>query len=237
MHIAKLTACHTPRYSPGSAEPARFRIIHDMTDDRAILDEIESDMSRDAGAGFTALVADYLAATRTGDGPVSTRRPAAELAARFDEPAPAEGRPLAKVLARLRDEVMPDCNRLYHPRYAGHRSRRRSRRRSGRSRSPRRSTSRSPWRRCRPPARRWSTAWCAGCATSRGTGRRRAAPSPAAAPRPPSPGCSPRGPPRSPTSGRTEWGASRRWWCAASTRTTRWRAPWARWGSGCGTWW
>src|SRR5256885_17216035 len=33
---------------------------------------------------------------------------------------PRDGKPLADVVARLRDEVLPDCNRLYHPRYAGH---------------------------------------------------------------------------------------------------------------------
>lgn len=69
---------------------------------------------------FATLTADYLAQTRTGTGPVSTPRSAAELAARFDEPMPRVGRPLADVVARLRDEVIPDCNRLYHPRYAGH---------------------------------------------------------------------------------------------------------------------
>jgi L-2,4-diaminobutyrate decarboxylase len=33
---------------------------------------------------------------------------------------PMQGAPLAAVATRLRDEVIPDCNRLYHPRYAGH---------------------------------------------------------------------------------------------------------------------
>ena len=88
--------------------------------DHAILRELESDMGLDAAAHFTALAAEYLASTRDGAGPVSTGRTAAELDARFDEPMPREGRPLAEVAARLRDEVLPDCNRLYHPRYAGH---------------------------------------------------------------------------------------------------------------------
>src|SRR6476619_5642645 len=69
---------------------------------------------------FATLAATYLADTRTGDGPVSTPRTSAELAARFDEPMPTDGQPLADVVARLRDDVLPDCNRLYHPRYAGH---------------------------------------------------------------------------------------------------------------------
>ena len=91
-----------------------------MTDHAGILQQIESDMSIEAASGFTALAADYLAETRTGAGPVSTRHTAAELIARFDEPVPSGDRPLADVVARLRDEVIPDCNRLYHPRYAGH---------------------------------------------------------------------------------------------------------------------
>ena len=91
-----------------------------MTDPHGILADIESDMSADAAMHFTTLAAAYLADTRTGDGPVSTPRSAAELAARFDEPMPLTGRPLREVVDRLRDEVIPDCNRLYHPRYAGH---------------------------------------------------------------------------------------------------------------------
>jgi L-2,4-diaminobutyrate decarboxylase len=90
-----------------------------MTNDYPLA-ELEADMGADAAALFTALTTEYLAGTRGGDGPVSTSRSAAELAARFDEPMPRDGSPLASVVARLRDEVIPDCNRLYHPRYAGH---------------------------------------------------------------------------------------------------------------------
>jgi L-2,4-diaminobutyrate decarboxylase len=85
-----------------------------------ILSKLEADMSADAASQFTALTTAYLAATRTGDGTVSSPRTPAELAARFDEPMPQVGRPLHDVIRRLRDEVLPDCNRLYHPRYAGH---------------------------------------------------------------------------------------------------------------------
>ncbi|HEX6598058.1 MAG TPA: pyridoxal-dependent decarboxylase [Gemmatimonadaceae bacterium] len=91
-----------------------------MTDDLSILAELEADMSRDAAALFAALAVEYFDTTRTGDGPVSTSRSAAELAARFDEPMPLQGKSLVQVAARLRDEVIPDCNHLYHPRYAGH---------------------------------------------------------------------------------------------------------------------
>src|SRR3981081_1567106 len=94
-----------------------------MTNDNSLLSvvsELESDMSLEFGGAFAALTAGYLAETRTGDGPVSSPRSPAELAARFDEPLPQQGRPIADVIARLRDDVIPDCNRLYHPRYAGH---------------------------------------------------------------------------------------------------------------------
>ena len=86
----------------------------------SILDELERDTAREAGAGFLDLVADYFADTRTGEGPVSTSLTPAEIAARFDEPLPREGRPLAEVVERLRREVLADCNRLYHPMYIGH---------------------------------------------------------------------------------------------------------------------
>ena len=82
--------------------------------------QLESDASPESAALFTALATAYLAETRTGAGPVSTGRSAAELAARFDEPLPRGGRALAEVVGRLRDEVIPDANHLCHPRYAGH---------------------------------------------------------------------------------------------------------------------
>jgi L-2,4-diaminobutyrate decarboxylase len=85
-----------------------------------ILAELEADTGADAARHFTDLAARYLADTRTGDGPVSTGRSIAELAKRFDEPMPTRGMPLADVAARIRDEILPDCNRLYHPRYVGH---------------------------------------------------------------------------------------------------------------------
>jgi len=63
-----------------------------MTND-SLLAELETDMSPEAAALFTALATQYLADTRTGDGPVGTSRSAAELAARFDEPMPQDGTP------------------------------------------------------------------------------------------------------------------------------------------------
>ena len=85
-----------------------------------ILSDLESDMSREAAALFTDLVVRYFEETRSGEGPVSTGRTAAELARRFDEPLPQGGQPLPEVVARLAAEVLPDCNRLWHPRYVGH---------------------------------------------------------------------------------------------------------------------
>jgi L-2,4-diaminobutyrate decarboxylase len=85
-----------------------------------IINDLEADATLDVGAQFAVLTAGYLAETRTGEGRVSTPRSPAELAARFDEPLPQVGRPIADIIARLRDEVIPDCNHLYHPRYAGH---------------------------------------------------------------------------------------------------------------------
>ena len=81
---------------------------------------LESDTGLAASTLFASLAAEYLATTRDGDGPVSTARSSSEIAERFDEPVPLDGMPLESVAARLRDEVLPDCNRLYHPRYAGH---------------------------------------------------------------------------------------------------------------------
>ncbi|MCU0255739.1 MAG: pyridoxal-dependent decarboxylase, partial [Vicinamibacterales bacterium] len=85
-----------------------------------LLAELELDAGADAAGAFMALVTGYFAETRLGEGPVSTARTPDELAARFREPLPLEGRPLADVLGRLRTDVLPDGNRLAHPRSLGH---------------------------------------------------------------------------------------------------------------------
>jgi len=87
---------------------------------RELLADLERDAGAETAAAFTQLAVDYLEETRAGDGRVSTALPPAELAARFAEPLPSEGRPLEDVLARLRNDVLPDCNRLTHPRSMGH---------------------------------------------------------------------------------------------------------------------
>ena len=84
------------------------------------LSSLESDTSLAAATLFARLATEYLAGTREGSGPVSTAQSSSEIAERFDEPLPLDGMPLDAVAARLREEVLPDCNHLYHPRYAGH---------------------------------------------------------------------------------------------------------------------
>jgi L-2,4-diaminobutyrate decarboxylase len=85
-----------------------------------VMELLERDMGLESATLFAALAAEYLASTRDGSGPVSTSRTSSEIAERFDEPVPLDGMALESVAARLRDQVLPDCNRLYHPRYAGH---------------------------------------------------------------------------------------------------------------------
>jgi L-2,4-diaminobutyrate decarboxylase len=89
-------------------------------DELDVLALLEHDTSLEAATHFTALAAHYLADTRDRESTVSTSRSSEEIAERFDEPIPLDAQPLEAVVARLRDEVLPDVNRLYHPRYAGH---------------------------------------------------------------------------------------------------------------------
>jgi L-2,4-diaminobutyrate decarboxylase len=85
-----------------------------------ILATIEADCDASVGRAFVAVAADYFAQTRSRDGRVSTAHTPAGLSARFDEPLPRAGRSVEAVIARLRSDVIPDCNRLFHPRYVGH---------------------------------------------------------------------------------------------------------------------
>jgi L-2,4-diaminobutyrate decarboxylase len=85
-----------------------------------VFDALEQDAETGVAEAFARLAAGYFAATRGGEGPVSTPLGPDDLARRFDEPLPQAGRPIDEVLARLRDEVLPDSNRLCHPASMGH---------------------------------------------------------------------------------------------------------------------
>jgi L-2,4-diaminobutyrate decarboxylase len=85
-----------------------------------ILSKIEADCDVVVGRVFAAVAADYFVQTRNRAGRVSTQHTPAGLAARFDEPMPRDGQSIDSIVARVRSDILPDCNRLYHPRYVGH---------------------------------------------------------------------------------------------------------------------
>ena len=85
-----------------------------------ILTTLEQDCAPEVARAFLSLATDYLAATRDRNMRVSTDATRGQLAHRFAEPLPTASRPVAEIVARLRDQVIPDCNHLYHPRYVGH---------------------------------------------------------------------------------------------------------------------
>jgi L-2,4-diaminobutyrate decarboxylase len=85
-----------------------------------ILSRIEADADAAIGRAFVALAAEYFAQTRGRAGRVSTQHTPAGLAARFDEPMPRDGHSIDSIVSRVRSDLLPDCNHLYHPRYVGH---------------------------------------------------------------------------------------------------------------------
>jgi L-2,4-diaminobutyrate decarboxylase len=89
-----------------------------MIDD--ILAELEADTSLEVGESFARVTARYFETTRRGEGQVSTPRSAEELARRFDEDFPRDGRPVAEIIERLERDVLADANKYYHPMYMGH---------------------------------------------------------------------------------------------------------------------
>ena len=89
-----------------------------MIDD--ILAELEADTSLETGQQFAAVTARYFASTRAGSGQVSTPLTSEEIAARFAEDFPREGRPLAEIIERLEKQVIADANKSYNPMYMGH---------------------------------------------------------------------------------------------------------------------
>ncbi|HVE36407.1 MAG TPA: pyridoxal-dependent decarboxylase [Gemmatimonadaceae bacterium] len=85
-----------------------------------ILSAIEADASRDIAMKFVEVATSYFADTRRRGDRVSTSSAPAELATRFDEPLPRDARSVDEVIDRLRTQVIPDANHLWHPRYVGH---------------------------------------------------------------------------------------------------------------------
>ena len=85
-----------------------------------ILRELEADAELEAATRIIAVAAEYLASSRDRTSHVSAVQDQALLARRFAEPMPRRPTPLAKVGERLRHEVVPDSNWLYHPRAMGH---------------------------------------------------------------------------------------------------------------------
>lgn len=88
-----------------------------MTD---LFDALHADAEPATARRFADLAAAWLGSARRAEGPVSTPRSAAELAARFDEPLPCGVRPLGEVLDRVERDVLADANRLAHPSAMGH---------------------------------------------------------------------------------------------------------------------
>jgi glutamate/tyrosine decarboxylase-like PLP-dependent enzyme len=86
----------------------------------AILDAIESDADASVGRAFAEVIASYLAETRDRDTRVSTRHKPEEIAARFAELLPRDGRSIEAIIDRIRGEVIAESNHLWHPRYVGH---------------------------------------------------------------------------------------------------------------------
>lgn len=82
--------------------------------------ELEADAELEAASGFMKIAVEYLAASRDRSNHVSSVHDQAMLASRFDEAIPRRGISLEKVVERLRSEVIPDSNWLYHPRAMGH---------------------------------------------------------------------------------------------------------------------
>lgn len=85
-----------------------------------VLSSLEADADPAVAEAFSRIASDYLAGTRSGEGPVTTPLTPEEIALRFDEPLPLRGRPVGEVVERLRRDVVPGSNRLCHPRAMGH---------------------------------------------------------------------------------------------------------------------
>ncbi len=82
--------------------------------------DLEADAEANVAEEFLRLAVDHYATTRSDDARVSTALGPDEIAARFDEPLPATGRSIDRVLDRLRCDVLPESNHLTNPRAMGH---------------------------------------------------------------------------------------------------------------------
>jgi L-2,4-diaminobutyrate decarboxylase len=85
-----------------------------------VLAALDADAAAEVGAQFVALAAGYVAEAARGEGPVTSAVGPAPMAARFREPLPRAGRPMAEVLDRVRHQIVAESNRLYHPMAMGH---------------------------------------------------------------------------------------------------------------------
>jgi L-2,4-diaminobutyrate decarboxylase len=86
----------------------------------SILRDLEADESADSAAQFLGIAARYFTRTRAGGGQVSTPLTPREIAARFAEPMPMDGKPIAEIVERIEREVFADANKLCHPMAMGH---------------------------------------------------------------------------------------------------------------------
>ena len=102
------------------SRPIRVSPLPEPSVTEAPLAELERDAAFAAGAPFLELAAGFLAENREGEPPVWPPESAEELAARFAEPMPRRGRPLAEVVERIRRDILPSAIRLSHPMYLGH---------------------------------------------------------------------------------------------------------------------
>jgi len=88
--------------------------------EKSILDELESDEGAATGALFLEAAARYFSRTREGQGQVSTSLAPHEIARRFEEPMPLDGRSAAEIVERIERDFLSDANKLCHPMYMGH---------------------------------------------------------------------------------------------------------------------
>ena len=200
--------------------------------------DLEQDAEASVAEAFARIAVEYFAATRSGEGRVSTAHGPDELARRFDEPLPRagpadRGRPRAAAPGRDPRLEPPLPPALDGP--------------PGLGAAAGRGLDGVARRRAQPVGRGLGDV--AGghhpggarhpldVRPRRARPRGRAARSPRAAPRPRSPRSSPRGRRRFPRRGRRASAPRRRSSSTASTRTTRSRARWASWASAPTTRW